>query len=124
MPRGHRRFLNEVERVSNIKAAIQNNPNNFQLCTAYHDCLAALARFRQKHIQIVTRYVVLMANQCRNTFKEDPEVGKLESRKAAKPVSVAGANGTGGTRPIEFLKSVRDDVLRAAQDRLCTLPPE
>ncbi|OCK77490.1 Indoleamine 2,3-dioxygenase [Lepidopterella palustris CBS 459.81] len=116
MPRGHRRFLNEVERVSNIKAAIRSNSHNLQLREAYHDCLAALAQFRQKHIQMVTRYVVVMAKQNCNTSKERSKGDELESGGAAKPVSVAGANGTGGTRPIAFLKSVRDDVLCAAQD--------
>lgn len=110
MPLSHRYFLKAVEKVANIRTFIHNNQEHTLLCAAYDDCLTALAHFRQKHIEMVARYVVVMASK--SAVMGKGASGDLGG-KVASPISVAGAMGTGGTKPIEFLKSVRDAVIRA-----------
>lgn len=108
MPGPHRTFLADVERVVNIRAFVSKALPDDILHAAYESCLVALARFRQIHMRIVARYVVVMANS---------RLGVAElagtDTDTTKPVSIAGSRGTGGTKPIEFLKFVRDDVLRS-----------
>jgi indoleamine 2,3-dioxygenase len=114
MPRRHREFLHAVEREPDIGTFVHTHSQNEQLRKAYADCLNALARFRNFHIQMVTRYVVLPAER-RRREKNACANGAFKPKETGRPVSIAGANGTGGTRPIEFLKSVRDDVIRATE---------
>jgi indoleamine 2,3-dioxygenase len=106
MPRGHRRFLTAVEREQDICSYVRTQQHNDCLYKSYTSCLDALTRFRDLHIQMVTRYVVIPAKK-----------GRAMVETSSLPVSIAGANGTGGTRPIEFLKSVRDDVVCATRGR-------
>jgi hypothetical protein len=76
----------------------------------------ALVSFRRKHIEIVTRYIVVMANRPTPIDIKGPGNGdKDDHRKPMEeqPVSIAGAMGTGGTRPVHFLKLVRGDVVQA-----------
>lgn len=109
MPGTHRAFLDEVERIANIQPLVSVASIESPVYLAYKASLAALARFREKHIQVVARYIVIMANR-----RRDVEAAAREKITTA-PVSISGAQGTGGTKPIEFLKSVRDDVLYAVK---------
>jgi indoleamine 2,3-dioxygenase len=112
MPRKHREFLTAVERVANIRTMVHGSREEPQLYTAYHETLESLAQFRNKHIELVTRYVVVMASRAGFT---KGELSNNQSENVMTPMSAAGAMGTGGTKPIEFLKLVRDAVIRASQ---------
>jgi len=105
MPRGHREFLSAVEREPNIASFVRLQSHIKSLRSAFTACLMALEKFRNVHIQMVTKYVVIPAKKGR----QEANQGSTAS------VSIAGANGTGGTKPVEFLKAVRDDVVNTAR---------
>lgn len=110
MPGPHRNFLKAVERVANIRDFVSAASSEDALDTAYRASLAALADFRQKHIQIVTSYVTVMSRRAKELGH-----GTTKGHSIGSPISISGSQGTGGTNPVEFLKSVRDDVLDVAQ---------
>lgn len=104
MPREHREFLKHLSLVSNIRDFVLKS-NNKKLTLAYDACLAMLKSFRDKHIQIVTRYVVLQAH------KKTPgkSSGVLRSG-LSKTHGKKEQKGTGGTSLIPFLKQCRDET--------------
>lgn len=73
MPRPHREFLEDLEEASNIRPFIlllqekHRNGNiseqELAIVNAYNDCLHQLKLFRDKHVQIVTLYIVNQARK-------------------------------------------------------------
>lgn len=116
MPGPHARFLNDVSMVSNIRQFVEDNAHEQQLCIAYDACLAMLSAFRDKHIAIVTRYIITPSRQVRaRSRSRSPEVTRqrlnlavASSRKNNE--DRAGQKGTGGTALIPFLKQARDET--------------
>lgn len=102
MPRKHREFLEHLSLVSNIRDFVLKQ-NNDKLTLAYDACLAMLKSFRDKHIQIVTRYIILQANKKR--VKSRALRSGLSKDQENKPLK-----GTGGTALIPFLKQCRDET--------------
>ncbi|KAK4096338.1 Indoleamine 2,3-dioxygenase [Parathielavia hyrcaniae] len=136
MPGPHARFLNDVQAVANVRDFVEQHRNNPTLCVAYDACLSMLRALRDKHIAIVTRYIVLPSREVRARSRS-PEVTRNKvnlataSRQRAQPQGIAydargaaavdkeaaagkkgGANlkGTGGTALISFLKQARDET--------------
>lgn len=111
MPRPHREFLQMVDEKSTIRDVVMANKlekNEFSadLTLSYDACLAMLKLFRDKHIRIVTRYVVLQA-------KRAPAMGSLltlRSGLSKKKSEGAQERGTGGTSLLPFLKQCRDET--------------
>ncbi|KAF7552360.1 hypothetical protein G7046_g7433 [Stylonectria norvegica] len=112
MPGQHARFLNDVTGVANIREFVEEHPQDSQLCLAYDACLAMLSAFRDKHIGIVTRYIITPSKQIRaRSRSRSPEATR-------KPLNLAVASrknqgnqkGTGGTALIPFLKQARDET--------------
>ncbi|KAF2811371.1 Indoleamine 2,3-dioxygenase [Mytilinidion resinicola] len=93
MPGAHRRFLEDVGAVAGVREFVEGNEREAGLAAAYRACLEALKVFRNGHINVVTRYVVLPAK------KEVKEGGEGE------------AKGTGGAPVIGFLKQMRDETV-------------
>ncbi|KAL1839638.1 hypothetical protein VTJ49DRAFT_1299 [Mycothermus thermophilus] len=136
MPGPHARFLRDVQAVANIRGFVESRPHDRQLCVAYDACLAMLRALRDKHIAIVTRYIVMPSREVRARSRS-PEAtrgnapatrGRLNlataSRRPFQPAGIAfgasdaeavvkkGVNlkGTGGTALISFLKQARDET--------------
>lgn len=106
MPREHREFLRMVDENSKIRDVVMINKKNGELTLSYDASLAMLKLFRDKHIQLVTRYVVLQA-------KRAPSMGSLltlRSGLAKKKDDGAQERGTGGTSLLPFLKQCRDET--------------
>ncbi|KAF6804326.1 Indoleamine 2,3-dioxygenase 2 [Colletotrichum musicola] len=126
MPGPHARFLKDVTSVANIREFVESHKLDQQLCLAYDACLAMLSTFRDKHIAIVTRYIILPSRQMRARSRSgSPDAGRRrlnlatasrQPRPTAKDNSlVADRNkkklkGTGGTALIPFLKQARDET--------------
>ncbi|CAK7246045.1 MAG: Indoleamine 2,3-dioxygenase [Sporothrix thermara] len=138
MPGAHARFLQDVQDVANIRpyvlakqveAAAANRP----LTIAYDSCLAMLRALRDKHIAVVTRYIVVPSRDMSRARSRSRSPEAL--RRAAPPthrpktmnlalasaVSKASSDaassaakktlkGTGGTALISFLKQARDET--------------
>ncbi|POS85084.1 hypothetical protein EPUL_003110 [Erysiphe pulchra] len=122
MPGPHRRFLESVSKVANIRQLVYANLDNEELSLAYDACLKVLSDFRSIHIRIVSRYIILKSRELKSTsflkrsephcLNEDvstPTSIFLESYSAEKNLK-----GTGGTSLIPFLKQVRDETLYCA----------
>lgn len=105
MPREHRDFLTAVDANSCIRNYVMSHQDNGELVLAYDACLAMLKLFRDKHIQIVTRYVVLQAKQA-------PKMGSVMTLRSglAKKKRPEEERGTGGTSLLPFLKQCRDET--------------
>jgi indoleamine 2,3-dioxygenase len=132
MPGPHRRFLEHVSSVANIREYVSANRDNRALSTAFDACLAMLRAFRDKHIQMVSRYIILKSRESRSQSRSlSPQAaaasrGKINlaisSRHQASPGgdSRAGGSrklrGTGGTALIPFLKQARDETGEPAID--------
>lgn len=107
MPGPHRRFLEHVDSVSNIRAFVEARRSNSALCIAYDACLAMLRVLRDKHITMVSRYIILPSRAKPTTGRTNLATATSEKKKM---------RGTGGTALIPFLKQARDETGEPAID--------
>lgn len=130
MPGPHRRFLQAVESVSNIREYVEANQRDRNLTVAYDACLAMLRALRDKHIQMVSRYIIVKSREARSASRsrgpQSPEESNHRGRGLASVVYKDGPDtnakpkkkmrGTGGTALIPFLKQARDETGEPAID--------
>ncbi|ODQ81436.1 hypothetical protein BABINDRAFT_159729 [Babjeviella inositovora NRRL Y-12698] len=106
MPGPHTRFLEHLDQVANIRAFVmKHSAANSELILSYDSCLAMLKAFRDKHIQIVTRYIIIQAQLAARSGSSSTLRSGL-----AKSKDVKDAKGTGGTSLLPFLKQCRDET--------------
>ncbi|CEJ94310.1 hypothetical protein VHEMI09851 [[Torrubiella] hemipterigena] len=113
MPGPHRRFLVYVEQLGSIREFAMSTspdvtPDQQILRDAFTAATDTLTNFRNKHIQIVTRYIILPSKQ--------PWTGKSLQNLASsssKSASSEELTGTGGTPLVAFLKQSRDETAAA-----------
>ncbi|KAA6407755.1 MAG: indoleamine 2 [Lasallia pustulata] len=125
MPGPHRRFLEHVSNAANIREFVETHRTNRALSIAYDACLAMLRSLRDKHIQMVSRYIIVKSRESRSHSRS------LSPRAAPQPINLATAmknncrdnrpgskklRGTGGTALIPFLKQARDETGEPAID--------
>lgn len=124
MPGPHRRFLEDVTKVANIRDYVEAHRNNRELTVAYDACLAMLRAFRDKHINIVTRYIIIKSRESRSHSRSKSPVverRKMDIATASRqdkndPSGKKKLKGTGGTALIPFLKQARDETGEPAID--------
>jgi indoleamine 2,3-dioxygenase len=113
MPGAHAKFLSDVSQVANIRDYVEDHADDRQLCLAYDACLAMLSAFRDKHIAIVTRYIITPSREIRaRSRSRSPEATRqrLNLAVASRNKESRGQKGTGGTALIPFLKQARDET--------------
>ena len=111
MPGPHRRFLEEVSKIANIREFLVSHPQNLALKQAYNTCLEQLVLYRKKHLQIVSRYIVVPSRAYTQPAQNQTEPGTAGRVPAANDeLSTRPTLGTGGTAPVEFLKQVKDET--------------
>ena len=93
MPREHRQFLLKLESYPPLRNFVLSS-NNSSLKEAFDSCALQLRELRDKHVVLVTRYIVTPAIDA----GRNKESGTLAKR------------GTGGTDFMSLLKSSRDDT--------------
>lgn len=104
MPRKHREFLQLLDATSPIHDYVLANGEKYpDLILSYDAALAMMKLFRDKHIQIVTRYIVLQAKQSQKLGSSTTLRSGLARRKKEE-------RGTGGTSLLPFLKQCRDET--------------
>lgn len=125
MPSGHAAFLAHLETEPSLRDFVLEQPFDSPVTKTYNAAVTQLRIFRDIHIQIVTRYIVLPS---RNPRKElSAEVGvnlataslvklsqgvkEIASREGDNIVSEL--HGTGGTSLIPFLRYTRDETSEA-----------
>lgn len=107
MPGPHRRFLEELQKVSDIREyVVTHGKETPALVISYDACLAMLRAFRDKHIQIVSRYIILQAREA----QRKAATSKTVREGLASSSSTKNNRGTGGTALIPFLKQARDET--------------
>ncbi|KAF2087326.1 Indoleamine 2,3-dioxygenase [Saccharata proteae CBS 121410] len=125
MPGGHRRFLEAIASVSNIRDFVATRRSDRALCTAFDACLAMLRTFRDKHIQMVSRYIIVQSRESRTSNRSiSPSSAPSQRRNIASALKhltpeerkKKDLRGTGGTALIPFLKQARDETGEPAID--------
>ena len=106
MPGSHRRFLQHVDTIANIREFVESRPSNTALSCAYDGCLAMLRALRDKHIQMVSRYIIVKSREARQQQSHPADINGSGSKNSAKKL----LRGTGGTALIPFLKQARDET--------------
>jgi indoleamine 2,3-dioxygenase len=112
MPGKHARFLEDTSRVSNIRPFVEKH-DNYELSLAYDACLAMLTAFRDQHIAIVTRYIIIPSKDiraCGRSFSSKVGMPSENIAKATTSSEPQAQQGTGGTVLIPFLKQTRDET--------------
>ncbi|KAL1963094.1 hypothetical protein VTN77DRAFT_8740 [Rasamsonia byssochlamydoides] len=125
MPGPHRRFLEHVSSVANIREFVEARRSDKALCLAYDACLAMLRELRDKHIQMVSRYIIIKSRESRDHSRSiSPQAVRSVVNLASVKHPDSGVNkaglrklrGTGGTALIPFLKQARDETGEPAID--------
>jgi indoleamine 2,3-dioxygenase len=133
MPGPHRRFLEHVSLTANIREYVETHRSNRSLSIAYDACLAMLRALRDKHIQMVSRYIIVKSRESRShsrslSPRNAPHQGAVNLANTLTRVDTNGSKaetytqerkklrGTGGTALIPFLKQARDETGEPAID--------
>lgn len=103
MPGPHARFLAGMEKAASIREFVIANTGESELRTAYDACLKELEVFRNKHIQIVSRYIVIPAREAAK--KASSQSSLAESDGGRKEL-----RGVGGAPLMPFLRGMRDET--------------
>ncbi|KAJ4374756.1 hypothetical protein N0V83_001832 [Neocucurbitaria cava] len=115
MPGPHARFLDEVEAIANIRGYVDSHQDNIELLGAFNEAVAALSRFRDKHIALVTRYIIIPSRMGKPTGAIDRrDIASASTMLASQKPQTQELIGTGGTTLIPFLRTSRDETSAAA----------
>lgn len=120
MPGPHRRFLEMLTQVSNIRPYAMKHRSGSPVRDAYNTAVMTLGSFRDKHIQLVSRYIIMASK----TRPIDNPQRRMETTNIATATTKAAGTaeadkdvlyGTGGTDLIPFLRHTRDATKAAAR---------
>ncbi|XP_067092891.1 indoleamine 2,3-dioxygenase 2-like [Osmerus mordax] len=100
MPLAHRRLIETLSEHSSLRDYILSGSSP-SVCHAYDACVLALVDLRSYHICMVARFITVPGSQARASHCPLGGVCKALDN-----------TGTGGSKPIGFLKSVRDATRR------------
>lgn len=126
MPGPHRRCLEDVSKISNLRQFLTSCRFEDRLSVPYDACVRALGNLRNKHIQLVTRYIVIESHKSRTLLGAEsilPSQTNSETALKATPPNTNtekkdGLQGTAGSAVMPFLIQVRDETLQArARDK-------
>ncbi|KAI3399460.1 hypothetical protein diail_6722 [Diaporthe ilicicola] len=126
MPGGHRRFLEHVGRSGSIRALAMmptSGEEHARMQEAYTAATKTLTGFRNKHLGIVTTYIVIPSRKpwTGDAGKKAVNLATMstkqqnEKKDAGKNGADKELTGTGGTALLPFLKQARDDTLESGQ---------
>lgn len=126
MPSDHAAFLAQLMTEPSLRDFVIKQPVESPVTTAYNAAVAQFGLFRDIHIQIVTRYIILPSKNPRKELSADAGVNLATASLVKTSVSVEESStkdgggitlefhGTGGTALIPFLKQTRDETNDAA----------
>jgi indoleamine 2,3-dioxygenase len=115
MPGPHARFLDDVEAIANMRDYVDRHQDNAELRTAFNDAIASLSGFRDKHIALVTRYIIIPSRMRKpETTVVRRDIASTSTKLAAEKPQTQELVGTGGTKLIPFLRTSRDETRETA----------
>lgn len=114
MPGPHARFLEDVEAIANIREYVESHKSDPPLLNAFNEAVAALSGFRDKHIALVTRYIIIPSRMKKpeNSVKRR-DIASASTKMASEKPQTQELRGTGGTKLIPFLRTSRDETSEA-----------
>jgi len=117
MPGPHSRFLEQVSEMESIRDYVVKQDPEHLVNQAYNACLTELTTLRDKHIQIVTRYIIIPSKTPVQPKQAEKKLNLAVASSLKKPADANGPtlHGTGGTQLIPFLKQTRDETKDAAR---------
>lgn len=114
MPAPHSRFLETLTKLANIRPYVASAQSDSALKEAYNAAVMALASFRDTHIQIVSRYIIVPARSRAASQQNTEMVNLATASSGLDDENPTGLYGTGGTSLVPFLKQTRDTTKNAA----------
>jgi indoleamine 2,3-dioxygenase len=112
MPGPHARFLEDVENIANIRSYVDSHRNDKILLLAFNEAVAALSGFRDKHIALVTRYIIIPSRMPKPAGAVNRrDIASASTKLAGEEPQTKELIGTGGTKLIPFLRTSRDETL-------------
>lgn len=118
MPGPHARFLDDIEAIANIREFVEELPIETELNDAFNCAVASLSTFRDKHIALVTRYIIIPSRMAKpaSTVKRR-DIASASTKLASEKPLTQELVGTGGTKLIPFLQTSRDETRETALSR-------
>ncbi|KAJ5745220.1 Indoleamine 2-3-dioxygenase [Penicillium odoratum] len=119
MPASHKKFLEVLAHFSNVRSFVMSSPAEQSLKESYNAACLALAAFRDTHMKIVTRYIILPARRGapKTNASENVNLATASAQvDGLRDETPSGLFGTGGTALMPFLKETRDTTKDAAFD--------
>lgn len=117
MPGPHARFLTHVAQMGSIRqlACLESKSDEqSELQAAYTAATDALTEFRNVHIRIVSRYIVVPSRKPRPACLGGPVPGQKNLASSSdRSRKIEDLTGTGGTALMPFLKQTRDETKEA-----------
>ena len=119
MPGPHARFLEAVTRVANIRTFVDEHRFDRDLSLSFDACVAMLSAFRDRHIQMVSRYIIIKSAEAKKAVSKDEEPSNKKINIAYRPKATSkdgskeeerSEKGTGGTSLIPFLRQARNET--------------
>lgn len=115
MPGPHARFLADIEAIANIRSYVDSHRENDVLLSAFNEAVAALSGFRDKHIALVTRYIIIPSRMGKPASAVNRrDIASLSTQMAHDKPQTRELIGTGGTKLIPFLRTSRDETSETA----------
>ncbi|KAK4131570.1 Indoleamine 2,3-dioxygenase [Trichocladium antarcticum] len=127
MPAPHRRFLQHVaetypggmrQGVAELLEGGRLSVEQGRLQDAFQTATRTLAEFRNQHLQMVARYIIIPSRQPNGDQGVNLATAssRLKTESGAKMATSGGElTGTGGTALLPFLKQSRDETSRAGE---------
>ncbi|KAG0669688.1 hypothetical protein C6P45_003431 [Maudiozyma exigua] len=106
MPAPHRHFLEYVDQVTNIRQYVLSQGTDSCERLAYDTCISILKNFRDVHLGIIKKYILIPARAERMNETNVKRQGLANSKSS----NVNGHVGTGGTSLVKFLTQCRDET--------------
>lgn len=109
MPAPHKAFLEHISRMKSLKEFV-NEPSESdehrQLQQSFQTATKALGDFRNRHMQLVTRYIIVPSRK----QNQIPTMNLATVSSQSNRGTAREQTGTGGTALIPFLKQTRDET--------------
>ena len=108
MPFKHRRLLEILGTKQHSISDFVRKQKDVELVSAYNRCIDQLVAFRNKHIQIVTLYILMQMRK--NATSTNYSTNNNDDHGQNTNEISSSARGTGGTILMPFLKTCRDET--------------
>lgn len=112
MPGQYRRFLDAVAALPlNMRTIVEKHgQHDPELTRAFDECMEKMREWRGKHINIVTRYIVLPSKKA-NAVAAAAASGTENGEVTSDDKGAEDMQGTGGSALMPFLKGARDETV-------------